>query len=65
MPDQMITPHPAETAPTNGLVIRGRFKGPGGPELLTVSWSKSLGEWVDLKGAPLPPGFRLEAWGER
>jgi hypothetical protein len=59
----MIAPHPAETAPKDGRVIRGWVTFPGGARLVAVSWSLERSEWVDLLGKPLPKGEALKNWG--
>lgn len=60
----MIAPHPAETAPKDGRVIRGWFRFEGGARLVAVSWSPQDAAWVDLLGAPLSKGEVLKNWGE-
>lgn len=60
----MIAPHPAETAPTDGRVIRGWFRFKGGAQLLAVSWDRERKIWVDLKGEPAATNGVLTNWGE-
>jgi hypothetical protein len=60
----MIAPHPAETAPKDGRVIRGWFRFEGGARLVAVSWCGERSSWVDLLGKPLPKGEVLKNWGE-
>lgn len=50
----MIAPYPAETAPTDGRVIRGWFRFEGGAQLIAVSWDAERADWVDLNGEPVP-----------
>lgn len=57
-----LAPHPAETAPQDGRVIRGWFKIEGGAMMIAVSWSPETG-WVDLNGDPVPDGALLKNWG--
>lgn len=59
----MIAPHPAETAPKDGRVIRGWFRIEGGARLVAVSWCRERSTWVDLLGAPLPKAEVLKNWG--
>ncbi len=59
----MIAPHPAETAPKDGRVIRGWFRFDGGAQLIAVSWDVARIEWVNLAGEPVPKGATLQAWG--
>ncbi len=60
----MIAPHPAETAPNEGRVIRGWFGSDGGARLVAVSWNPERSAWVDLVGKPIPQGEVLKNWGE-
>lgn len=60
----MIAPHPAETAPKDGRVIRGWFRFDGGAQLIAVSWDREKGVWVNLKGEAIPATVTLKAWGE-
>jgi hypothetical protein len=60
----VIAPHPAETAPKDGRVIRGWFRFDGGARLVAVSWCLDQSAWVDLLGQPLPEGETLKNWGE-
>lgn len=62
--DPVIAPHPAETAPKDGRVIRGWFRFDGGARLVAVSWRLDQSAWVDLLGQPLPEGETLKNWGE-
>lgn len=59
----MIAPHPAETAPKDGRVIRGWFRFDGGAELIAVSWNKERAAWVNLVGEPVDKGA-LKNWGD-
>jgi len=59
----MIAPHPAETAPKDGRVIRGWFRFEGGAQLIAVSWDAEQAGWVDLTGEPVPQGAVLKNWG--
>lgn len=58
----MIADQPAETAPTDGRVIRGWFTFAGGAEFAAVSWDRERATWVTLGGEPMPAGHALEAW---
>jgi hypothetical protein len=60
----MIAPHPAETAPKDGRVIRGWFRFDGGAQLIAVSWDRGRSAWVNLAGQLLPNGAELKNWGE-
>ncbi|WP_293682809.1 hypothetical protein [uncultured Phenylobacterium sp.] len=59
----MIAPHPTETAPKDGRVIRGWFRFAGGAQLIAVSWDRELATWVNLVGEPIPEGATLKNWG--
>ncbi len=56
----MIAPHPAETAPKDGRVIRGWFRFDGGAQLIAVSWHREHAAWVNLIGKPVPKGTLLK-----
>ena len=58
----MIAPHPAETAPKDGRVIRGWFRFDGGAHLIAVSWDLERSTWVNLLGEPVAKGV-LKNWG--
>ena len=58
----MFADKPAETAPTDGRVIRGWFRWPGGVGFIAVSWCD--GHWTDLLGQPIPETYSLKAWDE-
>jgi hypothetical protein len=61
---EALAPNAAETAPTDGRVIRGYFEREGGGAVFAaVRWSAELSDWVDLLGSPLGPSWRLTAWG--
>lgn len=60
----MIAPHPAETAPKDGRVIRGWFRTEGGAQLIAVSWCQKREVWLTLKGDVVPAGVVLKTWGE-
>ena len=60
----MIAPHPADTAPKDGRVIRGWFGFEGGARLVAVSWDPERSAWVDLLGKPISQGEVLKNWGE-
>ena len=60
----MIAPHPAETAPKDGRVIRGWFRFNGGAQLIAVSWDSAHEQWVDLAGKPAAVGGVLKNWGD-
>lgn len=60
----MLSPHPAETAPKDGRVVRGWFRIEGGALLIAVSWAPDRSTWVTLTGEPVPTGAKLESWGE-
>lgn len=59
----MITPHPAETAPKDGRVIRGWLRFDGGAQLIAVSWDPEGATWVDLTGELVCTGAVLKNWG--
>jgi hypothetical protein len=59
----MIAPHPAETAPKDGRVIRGWFRFEGGGQLIAASWNAERADWVDLTGEPVRQGAVLKNWG--
>jgi hypothetical protein len=59
----MIAPHPAETAPKDGRVIRGWFRFDGGAQLIAVSWDLEHAAWVNLIGEPVPNNATLKNWG--
>lgn len=59
----MIAPHPAETAPKDGRVIRGWFRFEGGAQLIAVSWDRDRSVWVNLAGESVPQGAVLKNWG--
>ncbi|WP_426030852.1 hypothetical protein [Caulobacter sp. DWP3-1-3b2] len=59
----MIAPHPAETAPKDGRVIRGWFRFDGGAQLIAVSWDARQSAWVNLVGELVPNGV-LKNWGD-
>ena len=59
----MIAPHPAETAPKDGRVIRGWFRFDGGAQLIAVSWDLERSAWINLLGEPVLKGV-LKNWGE-
>ena len=42
----MVAPHPAETAPKDGRVIRGWFRFDGGAPVIAVSWDEERATWV-------------------
>ena len=56
----MIAPHPPETAPKDGRVIRGWFRCGRGARLVAVSRSPDRVAWVDLLGQPVPKDKVLE-----
>lgn len=60
----MIAPHPAETAPKDGRVIRGWFRFEGGAQMIAVSWDRERETWVTLTGDPVAPHLKLGNWGE-
>jgi hypothetical protein len=60
----VIAPHPAETAPKDGRVIRGWFRCGRGARLVAVSWRDDLSAWVNLLGEPVPNEEVLKNWGE-
>jgi hypothetical protein len=60
----MIAPHPAETAPKDGRVIRGWFRFDGGAQLIAVSWDRNRSTWVNLTGEPVSERATLKNWGE-
>lgn len=59
-------PNPAETAPTDGRVIRGYFihATEAGADFHVVAWDRDRECWVNALGEALPAHLRLEAWGE-
>jgi hypothetical protein len=57
-------PHPADTVPNDGRVIRGWFRFQGGARLVAVSWSDEKQHWIDLLGQSIPAGEVLTNWGE-
>ena len=59
----MIAPHPAETAPKDGRVIRGWFRFEGGAQLIAVSGDPDRSGWVNLAGESVPQGAVLKNWG--
>ncbi len=59
----MIAPHPPETAPKDGRVIRGRFRFEGGAQLIAVSWDRERAVWVNLACQPVPQVAVLKNWG--
>jgi hypothetical protein len=60
----MIAPHPAESAPKDGRVIRGWFRFEGGAQLIAISWDAERSAWVNLAGEPIPEGAAFKNWGE-
>ena len=60
----MIAPHPAETAPKDGRVIRGWFRFEGGAQLIAVSWDRERSAWITLTGEPVSKAAQLKNWGE-
>ena len=61
-----IAPHPAETAPTDGRLIRGYFIHAleAGADFHAVLWDQAAGGWVNLLGEPVRAHLTLTAWGE-
>lgn len=59
----MLAPHPADTAPKDGRVIRGWFSFEGGARMVAVNWCPDRSTWVDLLGNPIPEGEVLKNWG--
>jgi hypothetical protein len=60
----MIAPHPSETAPKDGRVIRGWFKFEGGAQLIAVSWNPDRLTWVNLLSEPVPKAATLKNRGD-
>lgn len=62
---EALAPHPAETAPKDGRVIRGYFERVGSCEVrfMAAAWSVRAGWWVDLYERRLDRGWVLRSWG--
>jgi len=62
---ELLTSHPAETAPKDGRVFRAWFwrDGRAGAEILAASWDREGRRWVDLSGTPVGGHLELRAWG--